>query len=68
MIADVWHRRDLIAAGIALAGIALLCLGLLVDSAGLVAAGVIGINLTWVVLIVWRVIGGPGQGKPPGAA
>ena len=59
MIADAWRRRDFVAAGFALAGIVLLCLGLLIDSSGLLVAGGVVINLSWVVLIIWRVTRGP---------
>jgi hypothetical protein len=61
MIAEVWSKRAFVAVGFVLAGILLIGLAELVDSAILTTVGILVINLSWVVLIAWRIIGGPGQ-------
>ncbi len=65
MIADVWSKRGLVAAGIAFAGFLLLGLGELLDLSALTIAAFVVINATWVVLIAWRVIGGPDRQHGP---
>jgi len=59
MIAEVWGKRAIVTVGFLLAGILLMILAELVDSAILTTVGILVINLSWVVLIAWRIIGGP---------
>jgi hypothetical protein len=65
MIADVWSKRDFIAAGIILAAIALVALGQWLGVTWLTGAGGIVAVVGMVVLIVWRVIGGPDRRHGP---
>jgi hypothetical protein len=65
MIADVWSRRDLVAAAILLAGFLLLGLGEYLDLSALTIAAFVVINATWVIFIAWRVIGGPDRRHGP---
>ena len=58
VFADVWTRRDFIAAGVALAGVALAALGRLLGSSGLMAAAVIVMLAGGVALTAWRIIRG----------
>jgi hypothetical protein len=57
--ADVWGTRDLVAAGIVLAALSLAGLGRLIDVPALVTAGIVAAVAGMVVLIAWRLIGGP---------
>jgi hypothetical protein len=61
MIADVWSKRDFAAAGIALAAVAVLALGALFDSSRLMTAAAIVAVIGMVVLIAWRLAGGPDE-------
>ena len=58
VFADVWTRRDFVAAGVALAGIALVVLGRLLGSSGLMVAGVLVMIVGAVVLTAWRITSG----------
>jgi hypothetical protein len=65
MIADVWSKRDFLAAGIVLAAVALVALGQWLDLAWLMGvAGVVAV-VGMAVLIAWRVIGGPDRRHGP---
>jgi hypothetical protein len=65
MIADVWSKRDFIAAGIILAAIALVAVGQWLGLSWLMSAGGIVAVAGLVVLIAWRVIGGPDRRHGP---
>ena len=59
LFADVWTWRDFVAAGVALGGMALVVLGRLLGSSGLMVAGVIVLIVGAVLLTAWRVAFGP---------
>jgi hypothetical protein len=65
MIADVWSKRDFVAAGIILAAIALVALGQWLSLTWLMSAGAVVAVVGMVVLIAWRVIGGPDRRRGP---
>jgi hypothetical protein len=65
MIADVWSKRDFVAAGIVLAAIALVALGQWRDLTWLTSAGAAVAVVGMVVLIAWRVTRGPDQRHGP---
>jgi hypothetical protein len=58
MIADVWRKRDFVAAGVLVAGFLLLGIGLFLHLPALTIAAFVLINATWVVSIGWRVMHG----------
>jgi hypothetical protein len=65
MIADVWSKRDFVAAGIVLAAVALVALGRWLDLAWLMSvAGVVSL-VGVAVLIAWRVVRGPDRRHGP---
>jgi hypothetical protein len=65
--ADVWTRRDYIAAGFVLAGILLVTLGEGFGAGWLRTAGAVVALVGAAVLIVWRVVGGSGgRDRPDG--
>jgi hypothetical protein len=61
--ADVWTKRDFVAAGVVLAGLVLLALGQALHWSGVRTAGVIVVLAGAAVLVVWRVVGGSGGGR-----
>lgn len=63
MFADVWTKRDFVAAGIVLVGVLLVALGQVLDWRGGGIAGAVVVLAGAAVLVVWRVVGGP-AGKP----
>lgn len=67
MIADVWSRQEIAAAIVIIVSVLLFGLGQALDSQLLSLVGGIVTLVGIAVFIAWRVIGGPGDGKPPGA-
>jgi hypothetical protein len=65
MIADVWTKRDFVAAGIVLAAIALVALGQWLDLAWLTNVGAVVALVGMAVLIAWRVTRGPDRRHGP---
>ena len=65
MIADVWSKRDFLAAGVILAAIALVALGQWLDLTWLTTAAVIVAVVGMAVLIAWRVTRGPDRRHGP---
>lgn len=61
MIADVWSKRDFVAAVIVLVAIALAGLGQWLDVRFLTVAGGVIAVIGMVVFIAWRIIGGPDE-------
>ena len=66
MFADVWTKRDFVAAGIVLAGMLLVAAGQAFDWRLASIAGGVVVLTGAAVLVAWRVIGGPdGKRKRP---
>ena len=61
MITHVWSKRDFVAVGLILAGVLVLALGWGLDSSVVTAVGFVIVNLSWVVLVAWRIVGGSVQ-------
>jgi Flp pilus assembly protein protease CpaA len=65
VIADVWSRRDFVAAGIVLAAVALVALGQWLGISWLTNVGAAVALVGMAVLIAWRVVGGPDRRRGP---
>ena len=62
-VADVWGVRDVVAAVVVLAGVAIVVLGQWRDSSPFTAAGGVVVLIGLAVFIVGRVAGGSGRSR-----
>jgi hypothetical protein len=58
VFADVWSKRDFIAAGVVIVAVVLVALGQAFGWRGLSTAGVVVALVGSAVLVAWRVVGG----------